>query len=93
LVPGEHTSERPKLILATLLDARLDAVDEEQAPTQREPERTTPRGTSDADDRIVARLKQLLKTPGISDKERKQVERNVRRLREVLNRERSRAQE
>ena len=34
----------------------------------------------DADDRIAARLKQLLKTPGISDKERKQVERNLRRL-------------
>jgi len=40
----------------------------------------------DADDRIVARLKQLLKTPGISDKERKQVERNLRRLLEALER-------
>jgi hypothetical protein len=38
----------------------------------------------DADDRIAARLKQMLKTPGISDKERKLVDRNLRRLLEVI---------
>jgi tRNA C32,U32 (ribose-2'-O)-methylase TrmJ len=79
------------LIVATVLDARLDAVDEEQAPTKNEPDRTTPHH-SDADDRIVARLKQLLKTPGISDKERKQVERNLRRLLEALDPEKYKAQ-
>jgi len=34
----------------------------------------------DADARMAARLKQLLETPGISDKDRKQVDRNLRRL-------------
>jgi hypothetical protein len=38
---------------------------------------------SEADDRLVARLKRLLDTPGISDKDRKQVERNLRRLTEA----------
>jgi tRNA C32,U32 (ribose-2'-O)-methylase TrmJ len=36
--------------------------------------------TVDADSRLAARLKQILETPGISDKQRKQVERNLRRL-------------
>jgi hypothetical protein len=35
---------------------------------------------SDADARLAARLKQFLNTPGISDKERKLVERNLQRL-------------
>jgi hypothetical protein len=34
----------------------------------------------DADDRLAARLKQLLKTPGISDKDRKLVQQNLNRL-------------
>ena len=46
---------------------RLAAVDENQA-------------ISDADSRLVARLKQILSTPGISDKDRKLVERNLNRL-------------
>ena len=57
-------------------------MDEIHAQTEAEPG-TSQRGM-DADDRIAARLKQLLKTPGISDKERKQVERNLRRLLESL---------
>jgi hypothetical protein len=35
---------------------------------------------SDADTRLAARLKQLLQTPGISDKDRKLVQRNLKRL-------------
>jgi hypothetical protein len=38
------------------------------------------RGASDAGARLAARLKQLLQTPGISDKDRKLVERNLQRL-------------
>jgi hypothetical protein len=38
---------------------------------------------NDADDRLAARLKQLLHTPGISDKDRKLVERNLKRLLEA----------
>jgi hypothetical protein len=37
-------------------------------------------GIMDADARMAARLKKLIETPGISDKDRKQVERNLRRL-------------
>jgi hypothetical protein len=35
---------------------------------------------SEADSRLAARLKQLLAIPGISDKDRKLVERNLQRL-------------
>jgi hypothetical protein len=36
--------------------------------------------TSDANNHLAARLKQILATPGISDKDRKLVERNLKRL-------------
>jgi len=35
---------------------------------------------SDSDARLAARLKQLLETPGISDKDRKLLQRNLQRL-------------
>jgi hypothetical protein len=35
---------------------------------------------SETDARLVARLRQILETPGISDKDRKLVERNLERL-------------
>ncbi len=35
---------------------------------------------SDSDSRLAARLKQLLQKPGISDKDRKLLERNLQRL-------------
>jgi hypothetical protein len=34
----------------------------------------------ETDARLVARLRQILETPGISDKDRKLVERNLQRL-------------
>jgi len=40
----------------------------------------------DTDARLAARLAQLLRTPGISDKDRKLVERNLQRLRAVIKR-------
>jgi hypothetical protein len=48
-------------------------VDEEQTSL-------TERAVDDTDARLAARLKQLLNTPGISDKDRKLVERNLNRL-------------
>ncbi len=36
--------------------------------------------SSESDARLAARLKQLLETPGISDKDRKLVQRNLERL-------------
>jgi len=47
-------------------------VDENQA--------NLPMKESDADARLAARLKQILNTPGISDKDRKLVEQNLDRL-------------
>jgi hypothetical protein len=44
------------------------------------PDIATLQSIMDADDRLVARLKQILETPGISDKDRKLVERNLGRL-------------
>jgi hypothetical protein len=41
---------------------------------------TTAQDSLDVDARLAARLKQLLHTPGISDKDRKLVERNLKRL-------------
>jgi hypothetical protein len=41
---------------------------------------TTEQTISDANARLVARLKQILDTPGISDKDRKLVERNLQRI-------------
>jgi hypothetical protein len=39
-----------------------------------------PAKDGDADMRLAARLKQILNTPGISDKDRKLVEQNLKRL-------------
>jgi hypothetical protein len=61
-------------------DARLYAVGEDHATKQ---EVAIPQRDSEADDRLAARLKRLLDIPGISDKDRKLVERNLRRLTEV----------
>ena len=47
-------------------------VDENQA--------NLPANDGDADVRLAARLKQILDTPGISDKDRKLVEQNLKRL-------------
>jgi hypothetical protein len=44
------------------------------------PDIATLQSIMDADDRLAARLKQILETPGISDKDRKLVERNLGRL-------------
>jgi len=41
------------------------------------------RGMDDADARLAARLKHIINTPGISDKDRKLVERNLKRLLEA----------
>jgi hypothetical protein len=41
---------------------------------------TTERTISETNERLVARLKQILDTPGISDKDRKLVERNLQRI-------------
>lgn len=58
-------------------------MDQDQANTSAEPGVTTPQHITDADDRIAARLKKILATPGISDKDRKLVERNLKRLLEA----------
>lgn len=42
---------------------------------------------NDTDARLVARLKQILDTPGISDKDRKLLERNLQRLLSPTNNE------
>jgi hypothetical protein len=47
-------------------------------------------GASDSNDYLAARLKQILATPGISDKDRKLVERNLRRLIEANQRNQGR---
>ena len=44
-------------------------------------------GTSDSNHHLAARLKQILATPGISDKDRKLVERNLKRLIEANQRD------
>ena len=46
----------------------------------------TARENQDTDARLAARLKQLLHTPGISDKDRKLIDRNLQRLIEALER-------
>ena len=51
---------------------RLAAVEENQTKL--------PAKDGDADVRLAARLKQILNTPGISDKDRKLVEQNLKRL-------------
>jgi hypothetical protein len=52
-------------------------VNEDQAQIETKAEQ---RWASDADARLASRLKQLLETPGISDKDRKLVQRNLQRL-------------
>jgi len=56
------------------------AVDEDQANLPARQGITTQQALNDTDGRLAARLKQLLITPGISDKDRKLVERNLQRL-------------
>lgn len=50
---------------------------QDQAPAETDRQQ---RWSSDSDARLAARLKQLLETPGISDKDRKLVQRNLERL-------------
>jgi len=45
----------------------------------------------DADARLAARLKQILHTPGISDKDRKLIDGNLRRLAEAQERRKRRS--
>jgi hypothetical protein len=67
------------------------AVDEDQASNQHIAtphgdttlQSDTPLQSNSADDRLAARLKQIMITPGISDKDRKLVERNLSRLLEA----------
>ena len=47
---------------------------------------TTAQDLPDTDARLIARLKQLLHTPGISDKDRKLIDRNIQRLVEAQDR-------
>jgi hypothetical protein len=58
----------------------LAAVDDNQTKLPTEEATPMVRTISDADARLAARLKQFLNTPGISDKDRKLVERNLERL-------------
>jgi hypothetical protein len=55
-------------------------VDEDQRNLPAKDGIMTEQTISDANARLAARLKQILKTPGISDKDRKLVERNLQRL-------------
>ncbi|HTC34454.1 MAG TPA: hypothetical protein VK724_13825 [Bryobacteraceae bacterium] len=55
----------------------------QQNPSAKEGVTTQP-AVDDTDARLAARLTQLLHTPGISDKDRKLVERNLQRLRAVM---------
>jgi hypothetical protein len=57
------------------------AVDEDQTNLPLKEGITTQQAMDDTDARLAARLTQLLSTPGISDKERKLIERNLQRLR------------
>jgi hypothetical protein len=55
-------------------------VDEDQASLPTKEGLMTEQKGLDADARLAARLKQILSTPGISDKDRKLVEQNLQRL-------------
>jgi hypothetical protein len=55
-------------------------VDEDQANHPAKAGITAAHTISDADTRLAARLRQILNTPGISDKDRKLVEGNLQRL-------------
>jgi hypothetical protein len=52
-------------------------VSEDQAPAETKRQQ---RWASDSDARLASRLKQLLETPGISDKDRRLLQRNLERL-------------
>lgn len=58
-------------------------MDEDQENNDTEQGITKAESVMDADTRMAARLKKLMETPGISDKDRKLVERNLRRLLEA----------
>jgi hypothetical protein len=52
-------------------------MDNNPAPKASDP---TEKWMNDADARLAGRLRRILETPGISDKDRKLVERNLQRL-------------
>ena len=54
-------------------------MDDRQADPAKE-DSSAEREVRDSDARLAARLKQILETPGISDKDRKLVEHNLKRL-------------
>jgi hypothetical protein len=56
-------------------------VDEDQANLPAKAGIAARPAINDTDARLAARLTQLINTPGISDKDRKLVERNLQRLR------------
>ncbi len=60
------------------------AVDEDQKNFPAKEAITAQQPMDDANVRLAARLTQLLHTPGISDKDRKLVERNLQRLRAAV---------
>lgn len=55
-------------------------MDDKQAKSPAHESGINEREMSDADARLAARLKQIIDRPGISDKDRKLVERNLKRL-------------
>jgi hypothetical protein len=59
-------------------------VDEDQGKLAAQEGITRQQAIDDTDARLIARLTQVLNTPGISDKDRKLVERNLQRLRAAL---------
>jgi hypothetical protein len=59
---------------------RLAAVDDNQADPPAKGNILSEQVISDADARLAARLKHILELPGISDKDRQLVERNLKRL-------------
>jgi hypothetical protein len=67
-------------------DTVLDwaAVDEQQSNLPGKEGTPAQPAMSDTDARLAARLAQMLITPGISDKDRKLVERNLQRLKAAL---------
>jgi hypothetical protein len=58
----------------------VTAVDDHEAKSPAHESGRNEREISDADGRLAARLKQIIDRPGISDKDRKLVERNLKRL-------------
>jgi len=62
------------------------AVSEDRAKLNQMQEITWDQEADDSDARIAARLKRILEIPGISDKDRKLVERNLKRILEAQER-------